>query len=72
MNFSLNHCLEKYKNLMTKGVGGGGRSGTGGGVGVEGFLLVCLNLCIRIHLYPVPSRYPSAYEELLYAEEFIE
>ena len=53
---------------MTKG-GGAVR---GGGVGVEGFHLVCLNLCIRIHLYPVPSRYPTAYEELLYAEEFIE
>ena len=53
-------------------MGGGGGGGTGGGLPVEGFLLVCLNLCIRNYLYPVPSGYPTAYEELLYAEEFFE
>ena len=75
LNFSLNHCFEKYKTVMNsylslRGWGGGG--GTGGGLRVEGFLLVCLNLCIRNYLYPVPSGYPTAYEELLYAEEFFE
>ena len=75
LNFSLNHCFEKYKTVMTgylslRGWGGGG--GSGGGLLVEGFLLLCLNLCIRNYLYPVPSGYPTAYEELLYAEEFFE
>ena len=76
LNFSLNHCFEKYKTVMNsylslRGWGGGG-GGTGGGLRVEGFLLVCLNLCIRNYLYPVPSGYPTAYEKLLYAEEFFE
>ena len=78
LNFSLNHC-RKVQNCNDQlfiakrvGGGGGGGGGTGGGLRVEGFLLLRLNLCIRNYLYPVPSGYPTAYEELLYAEEFFE
>ena len=75
LEFLLESLLRKVHNcneqlFIAKRVGGGG--GTGGGLRVEGFLLVCLNLCIRNYLYPVPSGYPTAYEELLYAEEFFE
>ena len=63
-----------YRLFIAKGGGkGDGGKGDGGkGVRVEDFFLVCLNLCIRNHLYPVPSRYPTAYEELLCAEELFE
>ena len=76
LEFLLESLLRKVQNcneqlFIAKRVGGGG-GGTGGGLRVEGFLLVCLNLCIRNYLYPVPSGYPTAYEELLYAEEFFE